>query len=334
MADVPDEIPLAHCDAIHRALLTGLLANVGAKSDGHEYNGARGAKFSIFPGSALFKKNPPWVMAGEVVETTKLYARTLAPTNPEWIERAAPHLNRRMYSEPTWNPQSAHVVATEKVSLYSLVIVPARRVHYGPIDPRTSREIFIEHALALFEFRTGAVFFRHNLDLRDQVERMEAKARQKNMLADERQRYKFFDSRVPQGIYNGPLFERWRKEAERENPRLLFMQLADMLAPGAEPAPVELFPDEIKLDGMTLHLDYRHDTGSPADGVTVNIPIAALGQVPAERFEWLIPGYLPARIEELIRSLPKELRKTFIPIGDAARDAAATLTFGQGSLLE
>ncbi len=163
---------------------------------------------------------------------------------------------------------------------------------------------------------------------------MEAKARRKEMLADEQHRFKFFDARVPQGIYNGPLFERWRKEAERENPRLLFMGLSDILAPGAEPVDPLLYPDEIKLEGMSLALDYRHDTGSPADGVTVNIPIAALGQVPAERFEWLIPGYLAERIDELIRSLPKELRKTFIPIGDTAREAAATLTFGEGSLYE
>jgi len=329
-----EEISIQKSDAIHRALLGGLLANIGTKTDAHEYNGARGAKFNIFPGSSLFKRNPQWVMAAEIVETTRLYARTVGPTRPEWIERVGAHLIRRSYSEPTWNPESAHVVATEKVSLYSLVIVPARRVHYGPIDPRTSREIFIHHALALGEFRTGAEFFKHNMGLRAHVERMEAKARRKDMLADEQQRYKFFDARIPQGIFNGPLFDRWRRDAEKENPRLLFMSLPDILAPGAEAVSPELYPDEIKLDGMTLRLDYRYDTGSPVDGVTVTIPLAALGQVPAERFEWLIPAYLPERIEELIRSLPKELRKTFIPIGDAAKEAAATLTFGEGSLYD
>ena len=192
--------------SIRCALLSGLLANVGTKTEGHEYNGARGAKFSLFPGSALFKRNPQWVMSAEIVETSKLYARTNGPVRPEWIERIGAHLVRRMYSEPTWNPQTAHVTATEKASLYSLVIVPARRVHYGPIDPRTSREIFLQHALALGEFRSNAEFFKHNLALRAEIERMEAKVRQKNMLADEQQRFKFFDTRVPEGIYNGPLF--------------------------------------------------------------------------------------------------------------------------------
>ena len=153
MAHLPEDISLLKSDAIHRALLSGLLANVGIKSEGHEYNGARGAKFNIFPGSALFKRNPQWVMAAEIVETTRLYARTVGPVRPESIERIGAHLVRRSYSEPLWNPQTAHVTATEKVSLYSLVIVPARQVHYGPIDPRTSREIFIHHALALGELR-------------------------------------------------------------------------------------------------------------------------------------------------------------------------------------
>lgn len=328
----PEEISPQRSDAIHRALLTGLLANVGSKTEAYEYNGTRGAKFNIFPGSALFKRNPQWVMAAEVVETTRLYARTVGLVRPEWIERIGAHLIRRMYSEPAWNPETAHVVATEKVSLYSLVIVPARRVHYGPIDPRTSREIFIHHALALGEFRTSAEFFKHNAALRAQIERMEAKARRKDMLADEQQRFKFFDPRIPQGIFNGPLFDKWRREAEKGNPKLLFMSPADLLAPGAEPAPANLYPESIALEGMTLALEYRYDTGSAADGVTATIPIAVLGQVPAERFEWLVPGYLTERIEELVRSLPKELRKTFIPIGDAAREAAAVLTFGVGSL--
>jgi len=334
MPHLPDEISLAKSDAIHRALLTGLLANVGAKSEAHEYNGARGSKFNIFPGSSLFKRNPQWVVAAEVVETTKLYARTVAPTRPEWIERAGAHLVRRMYSEPTWNPQTAHVVATEKVSLYSLVIVAARQVHYGPIDPRTSREIFLHHALALGEFRTNVPFFRHNQALRAQVERMEAKGRRKDLMGEDQQRYKFFDARVPDGIYNGPLFERWRREAEADAPNLLFMSLSNILAPGAQPLSEALYPDEIALEGLKLPLEYRYDTGSPADGITALIPIAALGQVPAERFEWLVPAYLPEKIDELIRSLPKDVRKSFIPIGDTAREAAATLTFAQGSMYE
>ncbi|MDB5292515.1 MAG: hrpA [Phycisphaerales bacterium] len=334
MPRLPEEISLAKSEAIHRALLTGLLANVGAKAEAHEFNGTRGTKFNIFPGSSLFKRNPQWVMAAELVETTRLYARTVAPVRPEWVERLGAHLVKRTYSEPLWQPETAHVMATEKVSLYSLVLVAARRVHYGPIDPRTSREIFIQHALAMGEFRTAAPFLRHNLALVAEVERMEAKARRKDLMSDVTDRFKFFDARVPEGIYNGPLFERWRKDAEKTNPKSLFMSLRDVLAPGAEPVPAGLYPDEIALEGLKLNVDYRFDTGSPADGMTVNIPIAALSQVPAERFEWLAPGYLPDKIEELIRSLPKDLRKSFIPIGDAAREAAAALTYGAGSLYD
>lgn len=331
---VPKEISPLKSESIHRALLSGLLANVGAKGEMHEYHGARGAKFSIFPGSALFKKNPRWVVAAELVETTRLYARTIGPIRPEWIERVGAHLIKRTYSEPTWNAQTAHVNAIEKVSLYSLVIVPARNVHYGPIDPRTSREIFVHHALVLEEFRTTGPFFSANVALRRDIERMAAKTRRDGLLADEQKRYKYFDERIPPGIYNGPLFERWYREAARDDPRLLFMSPVDMMAQGVEPAPSELYPDELRLPGMSLELDYRHDTGSPLDGVTATIPIAALGQAPAERFEWLIPGYLAERIEELIRSLAKETRKSFIPIGDTAREAAAALSFGEGSLLE
>src|SRR5690348_3105114 len=182
-------------DAIHRALLSGLLANVGVKSEAHEYSGTRGTKFSIFPGSALFKRSPGWIMTAELVETTKLYARTNAPIQPEWIEHVGWHLVKRLYTDPKWDKDRAQVVSTEKVSLHSLVLVPARRVHYGPIDPRTSRELFIQHALVEGQFRSDAPFFRHNLALRAAVERMEAKLRRRGTLADVRDRFRFFDAR-------------------------------------------------------------------------------------------------------------------------------------------
>ncbi len=202
-------------DRVHRALLTGLLSNVGMKTDTAEYAGTRGAKFFIFPGSVLFKGKPQWVMAGELVETTRLYARTVAKVTPEWIERAAAHLLKRTYTDPQWNAQRADVTAGERVSLRGLILVPHRTVPYGPIDPRTSREVFIHHALVEGDFRTGAPFLKHNMDLLRQVQSLEAKARRRDLLADVVQRYRFYDRLVPAGIYNGPLFERWRKEAER-----------------------------------------------------------------------------------------------------------------------
>ncbi|HEX4794997.1 MAG TPA: DUF3418 domain-containing protein [Humisphaera sp.] len=321
-------------DAIHRALLSGLLGNVGTKAESHEYTGVRGGKFSVFPGSSLFKGSPQWITAAELVETTRLYARTVAPLRLEWIEQVGDHLVRRQYTDPKWNKDRAQVVSTEKVTLYSLILVPARQVHYGPIDPRTSRELFIQHALVESQFKSDAPFFRHNLGVRGAVERMEAKLRQRGLLASVKDRFRFFNARVPHDVFEGRTFDLWRRNAERRNPKLLFMSLRDMLAPNAQTPPVADFPDELRLEGLTLPLDYVYDAANPADGMTVSIPLAALGQIPAAPMEWLAPGYLREKIDALIRSLPKELRKNFIPIADTAREAAATLTFGDGSLLD
>ena len=321
-------------DAIHRALLSGLLGNVGARGDAHEYTAPHGSKFSIFPGSALFKRSPSWVVSAELVETTRLYARTVAPIQPLWIEQVGDHLVKRLYSDPKWDRDRAQVVSVEKVSLYSLVVTPARRVHYGPIDPRTSREIFIERALVEGQFRSDAPFFRHNMELRAAVERMEGKLRRRGMLADVQHRFRSFDKRLPGDVYDGQTFDAWRRRAENRNRRLLFMSASDMLAPGAQPPSPELYPDELRLDGLVLPLDYVYDAANPADGVTAKIPLAALGQVPAAAMEWLVPGMLPEKIDALIRALPKELRKNFIPIGETAAEAARTLTFGDGSLRE
>ena len=321
-------------EAIHRALLSGLLGNVGVKAEAHEYTGVRGTKYSIFPGSSLFKRNPQLVTSAELVETTKLYARTFAPILPDWVEKVGSHLVKRQYTDPKWDKDRAQVVSTEKVTLYSLILVPARRVHYGPVDPRTSREIFIQHALVEGHFKSDAPFFRHNLALREHVLRMEAKLRQRGLLAELKQRFRFFDSRLPRDIYDGANFDRWRRSAERRNPKLLFMPPSAMLAPNVHVPSEQDYPDEIRTDGLVLPMDYVYDGAHPADGVTANVPLAALGQVPAARMEWLVPGYLGEKTDALIRSLPKELRKNFIPIADTAREAAATLTFGDGSLLD
>src|SRR3954463_11549239 len=194
----PNREAKARYDAIHRAVLSGLLSNIGAKSrsDLHEYLGARGGKFHIFPGSSLFKVEPPWVMAGEIVETTKTYARTVARIQPEGAERLGEHWLKRTYFEPHWNEQTAHVVAYEKVTLYGLVLIPQRAVHYGPIDPKVSREIFI-HALVEGDYRTDAPFYRHNAKLVDEIQTLEAKARNRDVLVDHQIRYDFYDARIP-----------------------------------------------------------------------------------------------------------------------------------------
>lgn len=321
-------------DAIHRALLTGLLGNVGLRTEPHEYTGARNTKFYIFPGSSLFQQKPPWVMAGELVETTRLYARTVAPVKPQWIERAAEHLVKREYAEPHWRRETANVVAYERVTLYGLPIVPRRLVHYGPIDPKVSRELFIQNALVEGEYNTDAPYFRHNRDLIRELELMEAKLRTRAILVDARTRYAFYDARIPQGVFNGFTFERWRREAEGQDKRVLFMTREDLMLRGAQVAEPGLYPDAMTVHGLRLRLDYRLDPGHPADGVTATVPLAALNGLPPEPFDWLVPGMLKEKVLALIKTLPKATRVHFVPAPESADVAAAGLTFGRGSLFE
>ena len=310
-------------DRVHRSLLTGLLSNVGNKTEGTEYAGTRGAKFFLFPGSVLFRVRPPWVMSAEVVETTKLYARTVAKVTPEWVERAAAHLLKYTYTDPQWNANRSDVTAGERVSLRGLILVPHRTVSYGPIDPRTAREVFLHHALVEGDFRTGAKFLAHNLDLLRVAHTLEAKARRRDLVADVTQRYAWYDKRIPAGLYNGPLFDQWRKEAERPNDRLLFMSLADVTRPEAADVRVADYPDELKVGSLTVPLTYVYDFGRIDDGVTATLPLALLNQVPAGPFDWLVPGLLREKIVELIRTLPKPIRTRLVPAPDAAARAIA-----------
>ena len=334
MSDTPRKIDAQRYDAIHRALLTGLLSNIGQKTDPHEYTGARGRKFNIFPGSSLFKKEPRWVMAAEIVETTRTYARTNAAIDPAWIERLAEHLVKRAYSDPHWNSATAHVVAYEKLTLYGLVLVPQRPVHYGPIDLKVSREIFIRSALVQGDWRTDAPFFRHNAKLIDEVQTLEAKSRTRGVLVDEQVRFDFYDARVPAGIHNGPAFDKWRREAERHNPRILFMTRRDLMRHAANDVTAQLFPDHLTIASVSLPLEYHFEVGHEMDGVTVTIPLPALAQLPTEPFEWLVPGLLKEKIAALIKSLPKELRVNFVPAPDYADQAARNLKPYEGSLTE
>jgi ATP-dependent helicase HrpA len=324
----------AKLDAMHRALLTGLLSNVGVKSDQYEYTGARGTKFSIFPGSGLFKTTPKWVVSAEIVETTKLYARTVAKIQPEWVERLADHLVKKTHTDPRWQPERGHVVATEKVTLYGLVLVPQRTVHYGPINPKESREIFIRSALVEGDWRSDAPFLRHNRRLIEEVQRIEAKARRRDILVDPQTVYDFYTARVPAGIYNAPLFEKWRREIERHNPKLLFMTRRDLMRDAANEVTVEQFPDALTVNGVPLNLEYDLDPGGEMDGLTLVVPLAMLNQLPAARFEWLVPGLLREKIVELIRTLPKQLRVNFVPVTDTADAAAAALQASHRSLLD
>lgn len=318
--------------AVHRALLSGLLGNVGFKKEQFEYLGARGRKFHLFPGSGLFSRKPLWVMSAELTETTRLYARTVAKIDPEWVEQVGEHLLHREYSEPYYHRDSAHVLANEKVTLFGLVIVPRRRVHFGPIDPKASREIFIRQGLVEGEYHSEAPWARNNRQLIRDLELAEAKLRRRDLLVDAASRFAFFDVRVPAGVYNGPLFEKWRQKAEQADRRALFMKREDLIIPGPE-VPADQFPEHVIVNNaIRITLSYLFDPGNEFDGVTATVPIAQLNQLPQEPFDWLVPGYLSEKVTELIRTLPKDVRVQFVPVPETVKTVLPMLKFGDGSL--
>ena len=300
-------------DGLHRALLAGLLGHLGLKQEDNAYLGARGRNFYLFPGSGLFKKRPRWVMAAELVETTRLYARTVARIEPEWVEGLAGPLLKRSYAEPHWEKRSAQVTATERVTLYGLPIIANRRVNYGPLDPALAREIFIRQALVEGEFHCKAAFFQYNRQLLAELEELEVRAR-RDLAADEEALYRFYDECIPEGIYSGSTFEAWRKQIERENPRLLFLDRTALLAEAGSVADGERFPDHLDLDGLKLPLTYRFAPGTDDDGVTLTVPLAAVNQVDLKRLDWLVPGLRAERMAALLKSLPKALRRNFVPV--------------------
>lgn len=330
----------ANYDEIHRALLTGLLGNIAFKTDSEQYLGARNIKLYPFPGSSLFKKPPKWIMAAELVETSRLYARCIAKINPDWVEQAAGDLCQHHYFEPHWEKRRAQVGAFEKVTLYGLTIVAKRKVNFGPIDPKLSREIFIRSGLAEGEYNSKAAFFQHNRDLFNEIEILEHKSRRQDILVDEEQIYAFYEALIPEGIYSGKAFEKWRKQAERDNPKLLFLSREDLMKHGSESVTPLAFPDILLINGVTLPLSYHFEPGHERDGVTVDIPLAILNQLTPPAFEWLVPGLLEEKLIALLRSMPKVWRKSFVPVPEVACNALETLSKPQvsfrkeGSFLE
>jgi ATP-dependent helicase HrpA len=326
-------------EEIHRALLTGLLSNIGFKHEKREYLGARGSRFYIHPGSGLFKESPKWIIAAERVETTRQYGRIVAKVQPGWIESAAAHLVQRSYSEPHWQSKSGQVAAYEKVTLYGVTIVPKRRVNYGPIDPAESREIFlhfalVEGALAEGDFETRAPFWRHNRELIEYVQHLEAKSRRRDILVDEEAIYTFYAQRVPDGIYSKPRFERWLRKATRKDPKLLHMRMTDVMRREAGEITQQAFPDGLQVGATRLPLEYRFDPGSVGDGVTLTVPLPLLNQVSLQRCEWLVPGLLEELLTALLRGLPKQTRKAFVPIPETAKRLAERLTPSDRPLVE
>ncbi|WP_287933281.1 ATP-dependent RNA helicase HrpA, partial [Arthrobacter sp.] len=323
--------PVAHHDAIHMSLLTGLLSHIGLYDQRkRDYAGARGTRFMVFPGSALFKKSPDWVMAAELVETSRLWARVAAKFDPLWAEQVAPDLVKRTYSEPHWSKKMGSVMAHEKVTLYGVPIVPDRRIHYGRIDPELSRELFIRHALVEGDWHTNHKFFHRNQALLAEVEDLETRMRRRDLRVDDESLFEFYDERVSADVVSERHFDKWWKNARHENPALLDFDTHVVMA--EEPELDEAaFPKTWTEGEFELPLSYEfHPTApgsvpDPSDGVTVQVPLLFLNQLHEAPFRWQIPGLRAELVTALIKSLPKAVRKNFIPAPDVGRQAAAAL---------
>jgi ATP-dependent helicase HrpA len=311
--------------AIHRALLTGLLGNAGMKDEAEaSYTGARGIKFWVHPGSWT-KKPGRWIVAAELVETTRLYARTVATIEAQWLEELGAHLIKRHQDNPHWEKSRAQVVALERGTLYGLPVYVNRRVHYGPLDPKLAREVFIRAALVEGEFETRAPFFAHNRRLIAEIERLEHKSRRPDILVDESLIYAFYDARLPEGIHNGADFEKWRKDAEREDAKLLFLTRDELMRHEAAGITTDNFPAALQLGANRFALEYHFEPGSPRDGVTMTVPVALLNQVPAARCEWLVPGLLKEKLRALAKSMPQRLRHKLGALDEFAEAFAAAV---------
>ncbi|WP_370660755.1 ATP-dependent RNA helicase HrpA, partial [Zemynaea arenosa] len=335
-----NEAPATY-EQLHTALLTGLLGNIGFK-DGEEpgagYLGARGIRFHIWPGSYLVKKAGKWIMAAELVETTRLYARCVAQIQPEWIEKVGAHLLKKSYGEPRWEKRPAQVTAAEKATLHGLIIYSQRRIHYGPLNPREAREIFIRDALVGGDYDTRAPFFAHNRKLVKDIETLEHKSRRLDVLVDDQLIEAFYDQHIPQDIINGAGFEKWYKEASRDNPKLLYLVREELMRHEAAGVTTDMFPKAMSVTGIEMQLTYHFEPGSVRDGVTLAVPLFALNQVSAERAEWLVPGMLKEKVHLLLKSLPQKLRRHMVPLPDYAGKFMdrihAKMAFGRGNLID
>ncbi len=320
---------------IHCSLLSGLLSHIGQKdADKQEFTGARNARFAIFPGSALFKKPPKWTMVAELVETSRLWGRIAARIDPEWIEPLAQHLIKKSYSEPHWEKAQGAVMATEKVTLYGLPIVAARKVNYGSIDPQVSRELFIRHALVEGDWQTRHAFFRANQRLRSEVEELEHKSRRRDILVDDETLFSFYDQRIGHDVVSARHFDSWWKKASREEPELLNFEKSMLIKDGAQGVSALDYPNFWHQGSFKLRLSYQFEPGTDADGVTVHIPLAILNQIEESGFDWQIPGIRRELVIALIKSLPKPIRRNFVPAPNYAEAFLARATPLEMPLLE
>lgn len=337
----PNQVPASYTD-LHQAILTGFLGSIGELDEKREYNGPRGLRFVVAPGTPLASKPPRWIVAGSLVETTRLYARMVAAVDPGWIESAGAHLLKRSYSEPHWVAARGFVSAYESVALYGLTLAARRRVNYGAIAPQEAREIFIREALvetpadesrSLGDSRAGrpravveGAFFEANRRLRAELEGLEAKIRRRDVVVDEQQQLAFYAARIPERVNSVAAFNHWRVEAERSNPRLLYMSRADLMQRDVPEAGPELFPDELPVGGNQLPLLYEFEPAEPADGLTLIVPEPLLGALDAEQLAWLVPGMRLEKVIAVFRALPKAQRKLLVPVPEYAKSALDDLS--------
>ncbi|QIP47974.1 ATP-dependent RNA helicase HrpA [Kingella kingae] len=314
----------ASYEQIHRALLTGLVANVGQKSpDANDYIGARGSHFHLFPASSVFKAKPKWVMAAELTETSKLYARDVASIQPEWIEQETPHLVRYHYFEPHWEQKRGEVVASERVTLYGLTVLPRRPVAYGRVAPDEARELFIRGALVAQECDLQAAFFVHNKKLIKEVIDLENKSRKQDILIDDEILYEFYNQRLPENVVSGSLkkpladirtFETWLKHADEATQKRLFLTRNDLMQHAAAHVTEEQFPKFWKTADGKFKLSYRFEPHHPLDGVTVSLPLTVLNRINSASLEWLVQGMIREKLQLLIKALPKQIRRICVPV--------------------
>ncbi len=335
--DVPRDSANAYA-AIHKALLSGLLGSIGLKSeeDAH-YLGARGIKFFIHPGSSLAKKAGRWIVAAEVVETSRLFARCVARIEPEWLEQVGGHLLRSHMYDPHWEKGPGQVVAWERVTLHGLLLHARRRVHYGPLDEKLSREILIRSALVEGEIGEGWIkkwrFFQHNAKLMREIEALEHKSRRPDVLVDDELIHAFYDDIIPAGITTLAAFDRWRREAEAINPKLLFLEKEQLMRHEAAGITTAAFPPYLEQHSQKFALHYHHQPGAPDDGVTLDLPLVALNQISAQRCEWLVPGLLKEKVLALLKTLPQKYRHRLQPLDTFADDFCVNLSLADLSLV-
>ncbi|MFI3156334.1 MAG: ATP-dependent RNA helicase HrpA [Methylococcaceae bacterium] len=325
----------ASYEKIHRALLPGLLSNIGFRHEQYEYLGARGLKFFIFPGSGLHKLKPKWIMAAEQVETSKVYARNVARIEPEWIEHCAEHLLKHNYYDPHWEKKGARCMVSSRTLLHGLTLQAGRKIPYDHVDAKAAREIFIRSALVDHDYHSNARFYVANQKLLEEVGMIQHKGRRVDLVEDEQWLYEFYDSKLPPEVVSGVTLDTWRKTAERANPKILFLTKEDLTREQEEDFVNEWdFPDSKKVGNLTIPLQYRFEPGHDEDGVTAIIPVHQLNQVSQTPFDWLVPGLLEEKCIALIKSLPKNIRKHFVPVPETVKQCLEIEPDFKGALQE